>query len=423
MLPLLFACDFGAKPLGVIGHAGEGFGGAVSEEPAAALIARDALSAGGTAADAAVALYFGLAVTYPIAAALGGGGMCVVHSGDSAKAEVLDFLPRPDTAAAAGRTLAIPSNVRGMAALHARYGRLRWEQLVLPGERAARFGNRISRALARASRPEAARLAADPTARAIFLRRNGAPLDEGDSLEQVSLATTIGQIRARGAGALYGGSLAKRLASGAASIGMTMPVASLRNWIPTWREPETFKFGDHTVALVAGSAAAGLWRRLSRGEADTPAGTHEPEPGPHDHGTTGFVVMDRNGGAVACGFSMNGPFGTGRIIPGTGVFASSPASAAAGDGFSLAIIFNQNTSNAYFAVSASGGPASARVLAGVSGAVLYRKAPLKEAVAARRPGVGRVNAIYCPEGIRRRVDLCRFQTDPRGFGYAVSAQR
>ena len=84
---LLSGCDvFDTKPLGVIGSAGPIFGGAVADEPSAALIARDALSAGGSAADAAVALYFGLAATYPIAAGLGGGGMCVVRSADRLEA-------------------------------------------------------------------------------------------------------------------------------------------------------------------------------------------------------------------------------------------------------------------------------------------------------------------------------------------------
>ena len=406
----------------MVGHVEEGFGGAAAEEPAAALIAGDTLSAGGTAADAAVALYFGLAATYPVAAGLGGGGMCVVHAGGSGKAEVLDFLPRAGRAGADRRMLGIPSNARGMAALHARHGRLRWERLVMSGERTARFGNRISRALARASRPEAARLAADPTARAIFLRRDGAPLDEGDRFEQVALATTIGRIRAEGAGALHGGSLARRFVDGAAAIGMAMPAVALRDWTPTWRAPEIFEVGEHTAALVAGSGAAALWRR-PRTDALAPARAGEPGPGPRDRGTTGFVVMDRGGGAVACGFSMNGPFGTGRIIPDTGVFAASPASAAAREGFSLAVVFNRHTGDASFAAAASGGPASARALTRVSDAVLRRGTPLKEALAAGASDAGRVNAVHCPEGIRRKPDLCRFQTDPRGFGHAVGARR
>ena len=484
ILPLLFACGVNSKPLGVIGHVAEGFGAAVADEPAAALIARDALSAGGTAADAAVALYFGLAATYPIAAGLGGGGICVVRDGATAEAEVIDFTAAPALGTGGGsgggggggKVLAIPANVRGMAALHARYGRLRWTQLVLPGERTARFGNRVSRAFARAGRPEAARLAADPAARAIFLRRDGSFLGEGDGIEQVSLASAIGQVRAKGAGALYGGQLARRLATGAAAIGMALPIEALRDWKPVWRKPATLDYGDHTVWTVAGSKTAALWRHLFDaggydGATDAAktaavagaelAGAKFAVPAAaarigNDNGTTGFVVMDRAGGAVACGLSMNGAFGTGRIIPGTGVFAATPSSGAAAEGVSLAIISNIHTGNAYFAIASSGGAASAAALVRVAGAALYDKKDLVEAVAAKRahgdaaagavyaePGIGaaalepvlrggakfitraalgRVNAIHCPEGIQRKFALCQYRPDPRGFGFAASAE-
>ena len=115
----------------------------VSDEPRSALVGRDILSAGGNAVDAAVATYFAMSVTYPGAATLGGGGMCVVSRGQDDAVEAIDF--RPALFAQGGRAVMIPGAVRGMFALHARYGRLKWEALLLPAERLARFGNPVQR--------------------------------------------------------------------------------------------------------------------------------------------------------------------------------------------------------------------------------------------------------------------------------------
>ncbi len=78
-------------PKGVVGHIENYFGGLAADEPQAVVVARDVLSAGGTAADAAVAMYFALAVTLPSSAGLGGGGVCVVHGSRKTVAEALDF--------------------------------------------------------------------------------------------------------------------------------------------------------------------------------------------------------------------------------------------------------------------------------------------------------------------------------------------
>ena len=127
---LLGGCGQARPPVGAVGNVVGFAGGAAADEPRAVTVASDVLSAGGTAADAAVSLYFTLAATYPMAASLGGGGVCLVFDAPTATAESLEFLPRPPVR---GGSVAVPGSVRAMSALHARYGRLRWEQLVAAG--------------------------------------------------------------------------------------------------------------------------------------------------------------------------------------------------------------------------------------------------------------------------------------------------
>src|SRR6185436_747356 len=117
LLALIVAGCWGGNQPGVT-EAVEGFfGGVAADEPRAAIVGRDVLISGGTAGDAAVAMAFTLAVTLPSSAGLGGGGSCVVFDGPSVSSTLVDFPAVP-----AGQSpIAVPSLVRGLALLHARY--------------------------------------------------------------------------------------------------------------------------------------------------------------------------------------------------------------------------------------------------------------------------------------------------------------
>ncbi|MEE9196347.1 MAG: gamma-glutamyltransferase, partial [Alphaproteobacteria bacterium] len=123
----------------------EGFAGIVAgDEPRAVVIGRDILGNGGTAVDAAVAMYFAMSVTIPSRVSMGGGGVCVVFQSNNELGEAIEFMPR---AAPSGGM--VPSGMRAMAALHARHGALRWAQLIVPAESLARFGHAVSRSFAK----------------------------------------------------------------------------------------------------------------------------------------------------------------------------------------------------------------------------------------------------------------------------------
>ncbi|MEX2650121.1 MAG: gamma-glutamyltransferase, partial [Alphaproteobacteria bacterium] len=228
----------------------EGFyGAAVGDEPRAVLTARDVLTAGGDAVDAAVAYYFAAAVTYPAAASLGAGGACVVYDAEANRAEALEFLPPLTAEAPPGmRAVAVPGLARGLYALHSRYSRLRFEQLVAPAEALARLGHRVSRALAVDIDVAGEALMAEPGMREAFGGR-GAGLGEGEDFVQIDLGATLTQIRSRGVGALYTGALARRLVDGASAVGAALDAGALQAFAPVWRATAELEVG-YAVAHV-----------------------------------------------------------------------------------------------------------------------------------------------------------------------------
>lgn len=408
------ACGSDSPPEGQVGFVDGNFGGVVSDEPRSALVGRDILSAGGNAVDAAVATYFAMAVTYPGAATLGGGGMCVVYQGNGETTEAIDF--RPALFASGNRAVMIPGAVRGMFALHARYGRLKWEALLLPAEQLARFGNPVSRAFARqiAGLPDEA--FADPDFRRIFAPR-GKPLGEGELLRQEELSATLAGIRIRGPGEFYSGDLARVLASDLQAMsGIQVPVDAFRTYRPKWLKTEIIDVGKnelHVPGGPGGTRAAAQWRALAGNRVPAP----EQQP---SFDSAGFVATDLSGGAVSCVVSANGTVGAGRIIGHSGMIAAAPPRGEAFPGLPMVLV-NKPLKDARGAAAGSGGAAGVlRVLRATSG-VFTGDNDLERALSALPAGKGRVNGIHCPQGAREEPDLCRFAADPAGHGLATSA--
>lgn len=400
----------------------EGFFGSLAvEEPRAALLARDVLVNGGSAADAAVVTYFALAATLPSSGGLGATGSCVVfEAGDVPRFERLEFYPTP--ASATGPTVALPTGPRAMFALHARYGRTNFEELLIEAERLARFGEPVSRALAFDLAAGGQRLREDPAATRVFLP-DGRPLDQQDTLVQLDLSSTIGRLRGEGIGALYAGPTAKEFVEAASRAGFTVDPARLRSALPKWSAVAGLEHDNHRWAAagqdlqdtalsevaLALAFEGGDWddgdatvRRhllaevMSRASAAVTAGTrslgedaaedamagYDPrrrglsasrarlvetlgEAGAESAGATGYYMVDRYGMAVGCAIGLGAPFGTGRMAPGFGFLLGHPE-AAGGDGPGAAalVVGNTNTGQLHLAMASSGGrPALSALLA------------------------------------------------------------
>lgn len=359
------------------------FGGLAVDEPRAALVGRDILTSGGSAADAAVAIGFALSVTYPSAISLGGGGVCLVHDSKLGLTEVLDFVPPAGTGAQGDRPTALPTLTRGMAALHARYGRFPWRAVVTPAEKLARLGHKVSRAFAVELNRAAPALYQEPSVREVFVQ-NDRLVGEGEELVQADLAGVLGQIRAGGGGAFYSGQLGRRVAEGVQAAGGTLTYEELTAYTPEWRFPIIVPYGDDEIYFSPPPAGAGpmlavmmqllsendryaeataeernhlLAEIMKRASADrknwmgtdfqataaieeivdparigglmasynpsraTPGAELEPEGRQFIEviSGTGFVVLDQTGMAVACNLTLYNPFGTGRIAGDTGI--------------------------------------------------------------------------------------------------------
>jgi gamma-glutamyltranspeptidase / glutathione hydrolase len=419
------ACGSDTPPEGQVGHVAENFGGVVSDEPRSALVGRDILSAGGNAIDAAVATYFALAVTYPGAATLGGGGYCVVYPGASDAVETIDF--RPALYSSGSRAVMIPGSVRGMFALHARYGRLQWAALLLPAERLARFGNAVPRAFARRIGALPSEAFADPELRRI-LAPGGEPLGEGDMLRQTELSTMLAGIRVRGPGEFYTGDLAKILAEGLGrTAGIEVPVSAFRSYRPKWSKSEIVNVGKNELHLPAGPVgkkAAETWRLLADRGAPAPVNRKA------SFDSAGFVTTDLSGGAVSCVVTSNGTLGAARMIGSSGIIAAAPPPSSLSDADAFPglpmVYINKPLKDARGAVAGSGGAVGALRALSAAVNVFSRDIPADKAFGPPpRPGPrvskGRANFIFCPQGAREEPELCRFTTDPTGHGLAVSA--
>ncbi len=438
-----------APAAGTPGHVAGFLGGAVADEPTAALAARNVLSAGGNAADAAVAAGLTLAVTLPSRAGLGGGGACLAYTAGSASPPqaVLFTPPAPATAAGADRPAAVPMLARGLYLLHARFGRLSFQSLVSPAEQLARFGVPASRAFVRDLDVVAGPLAADPEAAGIFFK-NGRPLGEGEMLVQPALAGTLGQLRTAGVGDLYQGGLGRRLVAAMPQVGASLTMADLRAAVPQVAPALDMDLGGGDTASFlpppadGGLAAAAAFRvlRTNPGAIDLAraaalgtatawrqgggdpqallASTTVPAAGlPPLPASASFATLDRDGNAVICVTTMNNLFGTGRVAPGTGIVMAAsprwlpPALLSAG------MVTNRNI-NAFRAMAAGTGQDGAPVAAALALAETLRT---KQPMPVQVPEPGRASVIACGNYLPDASGSCGWVTDPRDAGLAVGS--
>jgi gamma-glutamyltranspeptidase/glutathione hydrolase len=225
------------------------------------------LKGGGNAVDAAVATAFALAVTWPEAGNIGGGGYMVVHHGD--RQLVFDFRETAPAAATrdmfvkredrtAHRRAGVPGTVRGLALAHQKLGKKPWKELVLPAVKLARDGfvldtatagslNSVLRSVKGEDRAELLR---------VFGKLEG-NWKAGDKLVQPDLARTLERIAERGAEGFYTGETAELLVAEMQRGGGLITKDDLAGYRALEREPLHGTYRGYDVYTVPPSSSGG----------------------------------------------------------------------------------------------------------------------------------------------------------------------
>lgn len=233
----------GAKP------APRRHGMVVAVSPPGADVGRDVLLRGGNAVDAAVATAFAMAVTYPAAGNIGGGGFMLVYPGQGAEPVVFEY--RETAPAAAHRTMfsktdsiyshkavGVPGTVRGLALAHRRFGKLTWKDVVWPAVRLAEEGFVLNDTLADSLNWVVGGSPEFPELQRVFGKDGGrGAWRAGDRLVQPDLANTLRRIAIDGPDAFYTGPTADLIAAEMKRGGGLIGKADLAGYRARERKP------------------------------------------------------------------------------------------------------------------------------------------------------------------------------------------
>jgi gamma-glutamyltranspeptidase/glutathione hydrolase len=264
---LLFNCEKPVKGIGVISEKAM----VVSARIEASKIGADILKKGGNAYDAMIATQFALAVVYPIAGNIGGGGFMVYRNNDGTKG-ALDFREKAPIAASKNMYLdslgnviptksefgalsvGIPGSVAGVFEVYEKFGTLPFKELVQPAIDLARNGFKVTKKQA---------ISLNSSSKA-FEKANSYKTNlqkewkKGDLLTQEALAQTLERIRDFGKDGFYKGKTADLLVNYVAELGGIITHEDLEKYTAIWRNPITFQYKDYQITSMTLPASGGI---------------------------------------------------------------------------------------------------------------------------------------------------------------------
>jgi gamma-glutamyltranspeptidase / glutathione hydrolase len=250
----------------------------VAQEKTAARIGADILKRGGNAIDAAVATAFTMAVTYPRAGNIGGGGFMVIHSAERHEDIAIDYREtapaattpdiflgadgKPDTVKSRDSALGIgvPGTPAGLALALQKYGTGKFSlaELLQPAIDLARNGVLITDDSADTLPDLRRRLERWPSTAKIFLRPDGSSLREGDTLVQTDLAESLSAIAAEGPRGFYQGAVAEKLVKAIREAGGIITLEDLKSYQPVIRTPVRGSYRGYDIVSMPQPSSGGI---------------------------------------------------------------------------------------------------------------------------------------------------------------------
>lgn len=244
----------------------------VSAHPEASKVGLDILKKGGNAIDAAVAVQFALAVVYPDAGNIGGGGFLVYRS---AKGEIstLDFREKaPGNASrdmyldAAGNAITeksiyghlaagVPGSVDGMVKAHAKYGKLSWAEVVQPALNLAQNGFSITESQAQEFVAMQKSIKKYNPGKSYFIKDKWT---KGELWVQKDLAKTLQLIRDNGRDGFYAGEVADLIVAEMQKGGGLISKEDLKNYQAQWRDPLVGNYKDFKIITMPPPSSGGI---------------------------------------------------------------------------------------------------------------------------------------------------------------------
>jgi len=243
----------------------------VSARKEASDIGVEIMKNGGNAFDAMVAVHLALAVTYPIAGNIGGGGFVVYHTSEGESGS-LDFREKApgkafkdmyldkngdiieNMSTLGGAAVGVPGSISGIFEIHSKFGSLPIEDLFQPSIELAKNGFIVTKKQEEALKDKLQDFINVNGSESLFSQN----YKQGDTLKNINLSITLDKISKNGPKAFYEGEIAEMIIEEIEESGGIMTVEDLKNYNSVWRDPIKFKYKGLDIISMPLPSSGGI---------------------------------------------------------------------------------------------------------------------------------------------------------------------